>query len=49
MKWNRDIFGRVEVEIRKLEDGILCLEEEVSRSFSMQAERDLMDAKQAHL
>lgn len=45
VKWNREIFGRVEVEIRRLEDRILWLEEEVARNFSVQVEDELLHSK----
>ncbi|XP_042972959.1 uncharacterized protein LOC122304761 [Carya illinoinensis] len=49
VKWNREVFGRVEIEIYKLEDRIVCLEEELVRNFSTQVENELLHAKQTHL
>lgn len=49
LEWNREVFGRVEVEIKRLEDRIIWLEEEVSRNFSVQSENELMHCKQEHL
>ncbi|XP_042962421.1 uncharacterized protein LOC122296685 [Carya illinoinensis] len=48
-KWNREIFGRVEVEINKIENHILCSEEDLVRNFSVQVEEEMLQVKKAHL
>lgn len=48
-KWNKDVFGRVEMELKRLEDHIIGLEENVASNFSSQVEADLLKCKQEHL
>lgn len=43
------MFGRVEVELKALEDRIVGLEQAVSDEFSIQAENELLLCKQKHL
>ncbi|XP_042974708.1 uncharacterized protein LOC122306346 [Carya illinoinensis] len=49
IKWNREVFGRVEVEINRLENQIRCLEDDLVRNFSLQVEEEMLQAKKAHL
>ncbi|KAG2696928.1 hypothetical protein I3760_07G082800 [Carya illinoinensis] len=47
--WNREVFGRVEVEIKNLEDRSTGLEVSLSCSYSSQTENELLNCKQEHL
>ncbi|XP_042964506.1 uncharacterized protein LOC122298703 [Carya illinoinensis] len=49
IKWNREVFGRVEVEINRLENQIQRLEENLVTNFSLQVEEEMVQAKKAHL
>lgn len=46
---HRDVFGRVEVEIKKMEDCITRLELILSCTYSPQTENELLSRKQEHL
>lgn len=47
-KWNQEVFGRVEIELKKLEDRITGLEVSLSRGYDAQAESKLLQCKQNH-
>ncbi|KAG6703483.1 hypothetical protein I3842_07G087500 [Carya illinoinensis] len=47
--WNREVFGRVEVEIKNLEDRSTGLEVSLSCSYSSQTENELLNCEQEHL
>ncbi|KAF5480638.1 hypothetical protein F2P56_001374 [Juglans regia] len=48
-KWNVEVFGRVEVELKALENRIVALEQSVLTDFSSQTEAELLSCKQQHL
>lgn len=47
--WNKECFGRVEVELRRLEGRIVELESVLASQFSVQVENALLKCKQEHL
>ncbi|XP_042942830.1 uncharacterized protein LOC122277012 [Carya illinoinensis] len=48
-KWNKETFGRVEDEIKKLEGRMIELELNITNSYSEQRENELINCKQDHL
>ncbi|KAF5470749.1 hypothetical protein F2P56_011240 [Juglans regia] len=48
-KWNREVFGRVEVDLKEIEEELLELEMLIQQNYSLDVEAELLRCKQKHI
>ncbi|KAG2684952.1 hypothetical protein I3760_10G100800 [Carya illinoinensis] len=48
-KWNREVFGKVEVDLKVIEEELLALENNVQQNYTQDMEVELLRCKQKHL
>ncbi|XP_042972861.1 uncharacterized protein LOC122304669 [Carya illinoinensis] len=48
-KWNREVFGKVEVDLKVIEEELLAMENNVQQNYTQDMEVDLLRCKQKHL